>query len=201
MQLKAPFFLSVTAGLFIGIGGCVFLSCESKVVGAVLFAVALLSICYLGLFLFTGKIGYIAVQHDRQSVAAVIVTLIGNFIGTLIAGLAAGVYKPALMETAQTLCSGKLLLEPSQALIAGIFCGVMMYTAVELFKTGKNTAGIFFCVPVFILSGFEHSIADMFYFFTARMFTTDVFAFLAIVVVGNTIGGMLVPFMKQLAGD
>lgn len=200
MQIKTPFVLSITAGLYIGIGGAVFLSCDNRVVGAILFSVALLSICYLGLFLFTGKIGYMAVQHDKQSVAAVIVTLVGNIIGTLIAGLLAGYMKPALMETARSLCENKLLLAPMQVVIAGIFCGILMYTAVELFKTNQTPAGIFFCVPVFILAGFEHSIADMYYFFTARMFTGEVFVFLLLVVLGNSIGGMLVPWLKKVAG-
>ena len=90
MQIRYPFFLSIAAGILIGIGGSVFLACESRYVGAVLFSVALLSICYQGLYLFTGKIGYIARQHDRQSVIAVLVTLCGNFLGTLASGLAVG---------------------------------------------------------------------------------------------------------------
>ncbi len=201
MQIKPPFVLSVAAGLFIGIGGTVFLSCDNRVVGAILFSVALLSICYLGLFLFTGKIGYIAVQHDKQSVVSVIVTLIGNILGTLTAGLLTGYMKPAVIETARGLCENKLLLlAPMQVVVAGIFCGILMYTAVELFKTNNTPAGIFFCVPVFILAGFEHSIADMYYFFTARMFTGEVLVFLLLVVFGNTIGGMLVPWLKKVAG-
>ncbi len=200
MQIKPPFVLSVAAGLFIGIGGTVFLSCDNRVVGAILFSVALLSICYLGLFLFTGKIGYIAVQHDKQSVVSVIVTLIGNILGTLTAGLLTGYMKPAVIETARGLCENKLLLAPMQVVVAGVFCGILMYTAVELFKTNNTPVGIFFCVPVFILAGFEHSIADMYYFFTARMFTGEVLVFLLLVVFGNTIGGMLVPWLKKVAG-
>ena len=48
-------------------------------------------------------------------------------------------------------------------------------------------------VPVFILAGFEHSIADMFYFFCAGSFTLPSFCFLLMVVLGNSIGGMIVP--------
>ena len=44
---------------------------------------------------------------------------------------------------------------------AGVLCGILMYTAVWVYKQKNTAAAIFFCVPVFILAGFEHSIADM----------------------------------------
>ena len=201
MQTRTPFFLSIAAGLLIGIGGSVFLACENRYVGAVLFSVALLSICYQGLFLYTGKIGYIAWQHDRQSITAVVITLAGNLIGTLAAGLSVGVMKPAYVETARTLCEKKLAMAPLQVLIAGVFCGMLMYLAVEIYKSKQTPVGILFCVPVFILSGFEHSIADLFYFFTARIVNGEMAWFLLLVVVGNSVGGMLIPWLKMAAGE
>ena len=50
-MLRRTAILSLAAGVFISIGGTVFLSCEDRVVGAVLFSVGLLSICCMGLFL------------------------------------------------------------------------------------------------------------------------------------------------------
>ena len=61
-----------------------------------------------------------------------------------------------------------------------------------------------FCVPVFILAGFVHSSADMFYMFfagtfsPAEYFTPRVFLFLLLVVLGNSVGGMLIPFVAGL---
>ena len=57
-MLRRAALLSLPAGVFIGIGGTVFLSCENRYVGAVLFSVGLLAICCMGLFLFTGRVGY-----------------------------------------------------------------------------------------------------------------------------------------------
>ena len=54
----------IAAGLMVGIGGTVLLSCESAVVGAVMFTVALLSICFLGFYLFTGKISFTQRQYS-----------------------------------------------------------------------------------------------------------------------------------------
>jgi nitrite transporter NirC len=64
--MKNAFLNSFLAGVFISIGGTVFISLASagnKLAGAIFFAVALLSICILGLFLFTGKVGYMVEDH------------------------------------------------------------------------------------------------------------------------------------------
>jgi len=59
-------------------------------------------------------------------------------------------------------------------------------------------------VPVFILAGFEHSIADMFYVFFAGIFSPAAyfspngFLFLLLVVLGNSVGGMLIPFLALI---
>ena len=200
-MLKKAACLSFAAGVFIGIGGSVFLSCDVKYVGAVLFAVALLTICNLRLYLFTGKIGYLALSHNKSDVLDVVITLLGNFAGTLFSGLLVSFAKPALQEKAIASCTAKLQLEPLSALVLAFFCGILMYTAVAIYKEKQSVWGIFFCVPVFILSGFEHSIADMFYFFTARIFTGEVFVFLLIVILGNTLGGMFIPAIRLLSGD
>ena len=68
----------IKAGIMIAIGGSVFLSCESRYVGAVLFSVALLSICLKGYSLFTGKVGYIPEKHDKEAVRVLLLGLLGN---------------------------------------------------------------------------------------------------------------------------
>ena len=55
--------------------------------------------------------------------------------------------------------------------ILGFFCNIFVYIAVEGYKTfplalGKYLA-IFVGITVFIMSGYEHSVADMFYYFMA----------------------------------
>lgn len=204
MQIRKPFFLSIGAGVYVSIAGSAFFGSDNRFVGAALFCVALVAICYQGLYLFTGKIGYLANTHDQQSIIDVLLTLLGNGIGTLVCGLAVGYLKPGYhgyQDIARTMCESKLELSLGQAFVAAVFCGILMYTAVEVFKTGKSPLGIFFCVPAFIIAGFEHSIADMFYFASARMFTGEAATFLAVVVLGNSVGGMLLPWLKMLAGE
>ena len=73
-----------------------------------------------------------------------------------------------------------------------------MYLAVSIYRDSKTPIGIIFCIPVFILSGFEHSIADMFYFSAGHVFRGERVLFLTLVVIGNTLGGMLIPFLMQI---
>ena len=98
-------------------------------------------------------------------------------------------------------CLPRLGMGVLPILITAFFCGILMYTAVAIYKEKGSPLGIFFCVPVFILSGFEHSIADMFYFFCARMFSGEVFLFLLLVVIGNAVGGMFIPALRRLAEE
>lgn len=69
-----------------------------------------------------------------------------------------------------------------------------MYIAVNTFKENKSIIGILFAVPVFILSGFEHSIAYCFYAGAAR--NIDLL-FLLVAAVGNSLGGFLIPLVER----
>ena len=106
---------------------------------------------------------------------------------------------PDLMEKAYILCTAKLDQTFVITLIRAVFCGVLMYTAVEIFKEKKTPLGILFCIPVFILCGFEHSIADMFYFGVSGMFDTRILTFELAAVLGNTAGSLLLSLLSGTA--
>jgi formate/nitrite transporter FocA (FNT family) len=210
--MKKSLFEGIAAGVYIGIGGAVFLACENKVLGAVFFTVALLSICLTGMQLFTGKVGMIVTSHTRADVVSLFGCLLGNLLGTLLCALIARVGVPTLRERSAEVASVKLNIltistGPLRVLFAGILCGILMYTAVWAYKQKNTVWGILFCVPVFILAGFEHSIADMFYLFFAGTFdpagfvTPAAFLFLLLVVIGNSVGGMLIPFLALLGKE
>ena len=186
----------VSAGLMITIGCSVYLACVNKVVGAVLFAVALLTICYKGLSLFTGKVGYIPEKHGKEEVSALLLGLLGNAIATCALGYLVGLALPNLQASAQVLYESKLTQEWWQTFIRAIFCGVLMYVAVSVYRENKTIVGILFAVPVFILSGFEHSIANMAYFGISAQVSFDAFLFILIVIAGNAVGGMLLPILQ-----
>ena len=201
MKRLKDFYYGVAAGLLIGIGGTVFLSCESRYVGAVLFAVALICICAKGYSLYTGKVGFMAFAHGKSDFANLALCLAGNLIGTLAAGIAVRFALPAIGEKATLLCAAKLEQSLPAALVRAIFCGILMYLAVAVYREKHTYIGILFCVPVFILSGFEHSIANMYYFFAAQTVSFQSGLYLLVVVIGNSLGGLLFPALAMLAGE
>ena len=188
---------SISAGFLIAIGGSVFLACDDKTTGAVLFSVALLCICYLGYYLFTGKIGYLAEDTSPKNLAALAVGLAGNLITTFLLGLLIRYTLPALGDKAQTLCAAKLSQSFINSFIRAVFCGMLMYLAVQIFREKKTPIGIIFCIPVFILSGFEHSIADMFYFGASGLWEAKILSFELAAVLGNTAGSLILPLLGK----
>ena len=192
-------FGAVSAGIMISIGGSVFLACDNKYVGAVLFSVALLCICYLGYYLFTGKIAYLANDFSKKNISELSVGLAFNLITTFLLGMLISFALPNFVEKAYTICMSKLDQTFLITFIRAVFCGVLMYTAVEIFKEKKTPLGIIFCIPVFILCGFEHSIADMFYFGVSGIFSYKILLFELAAVLGNTVGGLILPLLSKVS--
>ena len=191
----------MAAGICICLGGAVFLAVENRVVGAVLFSVALLSICLKGYALFTGKVGFLPEDHGKEAVETLLLALLGNAVATVLGGWLIRAALPNLGERALALCGGKLTQPWWGTLVRGGFCGVLMYLAVSIYRDQKNVIGILFCIPVFILSGFEHSIADIFYFAASGIVSMKAFGFLWMVILGNSVGGMLLPALQMLGGE
>ena len=92
----------INAGILISIGGSVFLACENRYVGAGLFTVALLCICYKGYSLFTGKVGYLPEKHGKDEFSILLLGLLGNAIATILLGFLVAYAVPGTKETAFT---------------------------------------------------------------------------------------------------
>lgn len=155
---------AIASGLMIGIGATIYLSCSNKIVGALLFSIALFMICAFKMNLFTGKIGYII--QNRNNPNCLIIWL-GNLVGTAASAALVRIAKPQLGAAAKELMAAKLNQSWLSICILAFFCGILMYLAVENYASNPSDAGkivgIFLCIATFILSGFEHSIADMGY--------------------------------------
>lgn len=177
---------AVYAGFMIGIGGIAYLSVENKIIGALLFSFGLLTIVTQGFFLYTGKIGFVKKLKELFDMFFIVV---GNFIGTLLAALLAKLSK--LPIDSSELVGRKLNNNLWSVFLLSVFCGVMMYLAIDNYNKSKHLLFIIAPVMIFILSGFEHSIANMFYFNLAGVHSLRSFAYLFVMAVGNGIGAKL----------
>ncbi len=193
---------SFLAGICIAIGGTVFLSLDNKIIGAALFSIGLFFIVVRGLNLYTGKVGYI-VTNKPVFLIEVFVTIIGNFIGTFLAGnlLRFTRVYTSIHEKALGLCTIKINDSMISIFILSIFCGILMFLAVDGYKEVKDSFGknmcVFLAVIVFILCGFEHSIANMYYFSVANIWSMKVVLYIVIMILGNGVGGVLFPILKK----
>lgn len=204
MRFLKTLLMSILAGAVIGIGGIVFLSTENKYIGAVAFSIGLFSICEFGFSLYTGKIGkligYIK-EKDKASIIDLPIIVVGNYLGCLF--ISSIMHLTRVYEKLAAV--DKMLVETKlgdswwSVLILAFMCGIMIYLGVENFgRTSNNFSKIFglvICVFVFIMSSFEHSIADMFYFVFANSFTLKTFAYILLIVLGNGLGGLFIPFV------
>lgn len=198
---------SVLAGLMIGVGGVVSLSSDNRYIGAVLFSLGLLTIIHFKFGLYTGKVGNIA-RNGVKFIPEVAVTLLGNGIGTFLAAVLIRLTRiaPPLVEKAQATVQTKTSDSIVSMFILGIFCGMLMFIAVDGYRKCKensdSTAGfmiVAFPVIVFIISGFNHCIADMFYIFLAGEYTLSALGYFVTGVLGNAVGGMLIPTFKKVS--
>lgn len=190
--------LAVLAGMAIGIGGVLYLSVENKVVGALMFTVGLYAICIHGLNLFTGKVGYL-VNEPVSYLITLLVIWVGNLCGTYLAAFAVQQTRiKGLSETAKAMCKIKMEDGLSSLFVLAIFCGFLMFIAVEGYRVVKNPVILFMGVASFILCGFEHCIADMFYFSVAGMWSVNAFLRVIIITLGNSLGGILIPLVKKV---
>ena len=178
---------SFLAGVCIGIAGFGYLA-EKSIVGAVLFAFGLLTVVHYGLKLYTGTAGFIR----RGEVGQLFLILVGNILGCLAVALIARCSPMPLQETAQTVLEGRLATGPLRGGVLAIGCGFIMTTAVNFARQGKNLP-LLFGVPLFIMCGFPHCIADAFYYLCVPLdfwacYWPSILLFYVSIVFGNFIG-------------
>lgn len=100
------------------------------------------------------------------------------------------------------MCQVKLDDSLLSVFILGVFCNILIYVAVDGYKNNPHELGkyiaLFFGVSVFIICGFEHCVANMFYISVARMWSVKAFVFILINTLGNAVGGVIFPIAKRL---
>lgn len=157
------FKLAIFAGICISVGGIVYLS-VGGVAGAVLFAFGLLTVVSYQLKLYTGTAGFITKKEFGQ----LFLILLGNIVGCLAAGIAIRYANPSIIDAADAIVEKRLASGALRCGVLGIGCGFVMTTAVKFAREGKYLP-LLFGVPLFILCGFTHCIADAFYYCTASL--------------------------------
>lgn len=200
--MGSVFLSAVLAGFTIAIGGTVYLSLSNPVIGSVFFTIGLFVICTTRLHLFTGKVCYVFDQ-DRRYALMIPVIWLGNLVGTFTAAALERMTRigPALQERAAAICEVKLSDSLLSIFVLAIFCNILIYIGVEGFRSNPHELGkylsLFFGVCVFILCGFEHCVANMYYFSIAGVWSLRTLGYLLVMTFGNAVGGVLFPVLRR----
>lgn len=185
---------AIFAGIYIGTAGFGFLASgiQSEVygslVGAVLFSLGLMAVVGYKLKLYTGTAGFI----NKNEVGQLFLILLGNIIGCLCLGLMTRVSPMDIQTAAQKVLELRLKTGVLRCGLLGIPCGLLMTTAVTFARKG-NMLPLLFAVPLFIVCGFTHCVADAFYYCAVpvaflKAHALQILGVYVCIVLGNLIG-------------
>ena len=192
MDKMRMFVKAIYAGFAIGIGGIIYLSVDNKVLASLFFSFGLSTIVTQGFNLYTGKIGFVKEWREMPDMMLI---LAGNFMATFIAAMLAKAANLGIDST--QMVHNKLDNSLIHVFLLSVFCGVMMYLAIDNYNKSKNIVFVIAAVMIFILSGFEHSIANMFYFEIANAYSLKSLLYILVMAAGNGVGAKIFGLMPK----
>lgn len=142
---------SILSGLVVGLGVVINTQTDNTYIGAMLFSLGLLTIIECDLKLYTGKIGFINDIPIYNLIQIFLYNLIGVLIPVLISCTQNGFFDKVI-----NLSNIKYSNTYFELFLYGLMCGVLMFIAVYC----KKPIITILCIMTFILSGYEHCIAD-----------------------------------------
>ena len=214
MKFLKVFLFGIFAGLAIGLGSLVYTVVSAyltdttgMIFASALFSVGLILVCTLGLQLYTGKIGVVFDGETKREVGynaiCLPIMLAGNTIGALVLGIICHfifMNVPEVANRIAAIAQGKIA--SNTVFLQGILCGALVYIAVYLYKNlqnyGMKIIGIITAVTLFVYCGFQHCIANMFYFGMDFNWKIEYLWNILIVILTNSIGALLVRCIVHL---
>ncbi|MBR6346500.1 MAG: formate/nitrite transporter family protein [Bacteroidales bacterium] len=172
---------SLFAGLLIGLGAAGFLALGG-IPGAVIFAFGLVGVVLSGTLLYTGKAGVI------NDIPLLVRIWFFNVIGCILIGLVLASLGGESVERAQTVVAGRFAQGPWRSFLRAVGCGLIIDISVWLYREKGSIVPVLFGVPLFIVCGFYHSIADVVYLTAAFRWDNAILWYYPIIVLGNYAG-------------
>lgn len=211
--------LAILAGIFIGFGAHGGLTIMqnlgnidiglSKFLGASVFPVGLMLVVMAGAELFTGNNLMVLSLMDgkiktKDMISSWVLVYIGNFLGSLFLAFLvskSGLVNESIKDLSISIAIGKVEIPFTQALIRGFLCNILVVLAVWMASGSESFASkilsIWFPIMLFVLIGYEHSVANMFYIPLGKFLGANI-SFkemwlnnLIPVTIGNILGGGL----------
>ena len=172
---------SIMAGILIGLGACGFLALGG-LRGAIIFAFGLIGVVLTGIPLYTGRAGVMT------SIPGITKVWFWNVVGAMAVGLVVAAIGGSMAESAYNTVAAHVAQGPWRGFLRAVGCGLVIDLSVWFYRSSKSLVPVLFGIPLFIVCGFYHSIADVVYIFGAWKWDIDLLWFYPIIVIGNYVG-------------
>ena len=175
---------SLLSGILIGLGSAGYLALGG-ILGSVIFAFGLIGVVIFGIPLYTGKAGVLKIDESLTLVRI----WFWNVIGCILVGLLIKYAGSDISITnAITIVDGRFEAGWLKAMLRSIGCGLIIDLSVYQFRKSGSLIPILFGVPLFILCGFYHSIADVVYLTVSWRWSPEIYWYYPTIFLGNYVG-------------
>lgn len=209
-KYRAMIIQGVLAGMFVSMGAIGYFNLVAhtadpglgKFLGALIFPTGIIAILLLGSELFTSNCMAILSVYKKNiklgCFMKMLITVLGaNFLGAIIMALlstGAGIFGQPMLDSVFNTAIVKTNMPIGQMFISAILCNIIVCAGVMMSYSADTVIGkimaVWFPIAVFVLSGTEHIVANMFYFMMAFMNGASI-----------TIGGILTSFLIVTLGN
>lgn len=216
-RFRAMIVQGVLAGIFIAMGAIGYFNLVAhtadpglgKFLGSLIFTTGIIAILLLGSELYTSNCMAILSVYKRSIklgcfMKMLITVLLANFLGAIIMAFlstGAGIFSVEMLDTVFRSAVFKTNMPIGQMFISSILCNIIVCSGVMMSYSANTVTGkimaIWFPIVVFVLSGTEHIVANMFYFLMAfinggSITIGGILTSFGVVTLGNFIGGAIV---------
>lgn len=217
---KRPIILliqGILAGMYISFGAIGYFKVAGAVVdpglgtflGALVFPFGIIAILLMHAELFTSDTMVMVAVYDGRTKAHKIIGILvfilaANLLGTLLIALlsnGSGIFSEEMLQLISNKAIHKVQMSTGQMFLSGILCNIIVCTSVCLAYSSKDewakVVVLWLGITIFVLSGTEHVVANMYYFFVAYFAGAaiglgEMFYSIAVVAVANFIGGGII---------
>lgn len=211
-ELLVFFLMAISSGIVIGVGGVSSLIANAllgdwgRLIGAVLFSLGIYAIVVYEMRLFTGMVADIPTLGLKNT-WQLAVCFLGNVIGVAIIAVVANFSFAAdiVVKQGGATILNKLNVDDwaIRAFCSSVLCGVLITISVKSVKFAprkgvSSSVGVMFPIVVFAFCGFDHSVANMLYFFYLGECSWRVVGYIAVSLLGNIVGGVGLPTITLL---
>ena len=189
------------------------------IIGSFLFSVGLLLVCKCKMMLYTGKIGLAFEERKKLDYWIEIITMIVLNVGSawgfgrLVRFIIDKTKFNTVIATIETIATNKLVMKNKVSEIVNnyvivifqsIFCGSCVHMAVRSFNYLTNIGNVVLLVWfvfMFVFGGFQHCIANSYYFGLDNLYSKEAIINIVVCIVGNMIGTIPIAQLTKIFNE